>query len=218
MIDTNTILTVSMVLVGGAMACLLVFAPNRKSKALAKIQNIEVEIPKEENVRETDIPVNEAPKKFPFELVRKVEGNGKPLVIKRKMVKNTDQVIDFKNMKPLARTYFIRSVIRRDIQNKGFLGKKKTEVSYVARCNEYWSESLDSLDQDIPKFSQELSNLLLADDDKQHIDGVVQLQKFILDATIMKLIVVVLGMSIPFGLFMIELLHLVPAQIVIWSP
>jgi hypothetical protein len=169
------------------------------------------------------IPTSKAPKRIPFELVRKVAGEGDPVVIATKRMNKTTEVVYFDKMKPMPRAYFINAIIKEEFTVKRYLlglipWGTKTKTKYFARCNEYWSEALTSLTETIPKFSQELSNLLLADDEKQHIEAVIGLDKFNLDSTVIKLMLIVVAMSIPFGLFMDTILGLVPAQIVTWMP
>lgn len=166
---------------------------------------------------------NEAPSKIKFELVREVAGETDPVVIKTKRIMKTDEIVLFPKMKPMPRAYFVTAIIKRQYETKRFLlflipWGMKTVTEYIVRCNAYWSESLETLTEKIPKFSQELENLKLSDDMKQHIDGVAAAQKFQLDSTMLKLMLIVFAMSIPFGIFMNVILHLVPSQIVIWSP
>lgn len=171
----------------------------------------------------SEIPKEEAPKRLRFELVREISGETAPIVIRTKQIKKTDEIVDFPRMKPVARAYFVNKIIKTEKTVPKFLlgliphGSAK-KVEFIARCNEFFSEALGSLDETIPKYSQELANLLLADDELQHIEGVAGLQKFKFDETLIKVALVVFAMSIPFGFLMDVILHIVPSQIVVWSP
>ena len=171
----------------------------------------------------TVVDKSQAPKKLRLELVRKVEGQAEPIVIKSKQINKTDEIILFPRMKPMGRAFFVNAIIKRETQVPRFIlglihRGSKTKVEYVVRFNQYFSEALTGLTETIPQFSQELSNLLLSDDEKQHVDGVAKISKFVLDDTTIKLILVVFAISIPFGLLMDNLLHLIPNQIIDWGP
>jgi hypothetical protein len=171
----------------------------------------------------TVVSKEDAPTKLKLELVKKLAGENLPVVVKVKQINKRDEIILFPRMKPMPRAYFVNAIIKRDkVVKKFFLflipRGTKTVSEYVVRCNVYFSECLESLEDVVPKFSQELSNLLLSDDMKQHIEGVTGMQKFHLDETMVKLMLIVFGMSIPFGLLMNVVLHLVPSQVVLWGP
>lgn len=163
------------------------------------------------------------PKRLKFELVRPVSGSAEPVVIKTKMINKNAEIVSFPRLKPVPRAYFVVSFIKRTVEKPRFIlglipHGKRSVVEWVVRCNAYWSESLSSLEEDVPKFSRELENLKMADDMIQEIQGFVGLGGFKIDATMLKVILVVFAMSTPFCFFMDVLLHLVPSQIVNWSP
>ena len=177
----------------------------------------------EEVKREQVVSKDEAPRKLLLELVRKIAGETSPVVIKTKTINKTDEVVYFDRMKPMPRAYFVNAIIKRDKQVKRFLlflipWGTVTRTEFIVRCNAYWSEALESLNETIPKFSRELENLLLSDDEKQHIEGVADLSKFRIDGTLLRVILLVFLMSLPFTLFIDIVFHLVPSQIVNWSP
>jgi hypothetical protein len=168
-------------------------------------------------VTEEVVKIDVVPKKVRFELVREVAGQTNPVVIKSKMMPKTQEVMLFPRLKPLPRAYFVTNFIKREQTIKGLFGNKVL-VDYLIRCNQYWSESLDSLSSHIPKFSRELENLLLADDVIQHRDSIAAAQKFVIDEQFIKVMALVFLISLPFGIFMNEILHLIPSQVVTWLP
>lgn len=173
--------------------------------------------------REVLVTKQQAPRRIRLELVRPVTGESEPIVIKTKMINKTAELVPFKGMKPLPRAYFVSAIIKRTTTVPRYIlglipHGTRQKVDFVVRFNAYWSEALESLQETVPKFSQELENLKLGDDMTQQIEGHVETQKFKIDSTMLKLMLIVLAMSIPFGLFMDVLLHLIPSQIVVWSP
>jgi hypothetical protein len=180
-------------------------------------------VSKQEAPKKRLVSKQEAPKKLKLELVRPVAGETDPVVIKTKTIKKTDEVIFFSRMKPMPRAYFVNAIIKRTHQKPKFLflvipHGEKTVTEYVVRFNAYWAEALESLTNTLPKFSQELENLKLSDDVQQHINSVAASQKFVFDSTMIKLMLVVFAMAIPFGFLMDSILNIVPHQIVTWFP
>jgi hypothetical protein len=175
-------------------------------------------IAKPEKVKETIVPINQAPKKVRFQLVREIAGESNPVVVKSKMIPKTQELVPYRKLKPLPRAYFVRSLIKREREVKGILWGKKTVTEYIARCNIYWSESLESLNESIPRFSRELENLKVSDDVVQHRDSIADMQRFIFDSEFLKVLIVVFALAVPFGIFLNTLLHLIPAQVITWQP
>jgi hypothetical protein len=168
--------------------------------------------------KETSVVIQNVPKKIKFELVREVEGQDNPVVVKTRKIEKTQEIVVFRRLKPLPRAYFVRSFIKRERMAKGLLWGQKKVVEYVARCNIYWAESLENDKQIIPTFSEELENLKVSDDMSQMRDGVAALQRFIFDSEFIKVIAIVFVLAIPFGIFLNVLLHIIPAQVVTWQP
>lgn len=172
---------------------------------------------------ETVISKEQAPNRLRFEMIKPIEGQKDSVVVKRKTVNKKDEIIKFSNLKPLPRVFFIRSVIRRQTEVPRYLlgliprGTRK-KVDFIVRCNQYWSESLESLEEKVPQFSPELENLLLSDDIKQHIDAVRMIRKFVLDWSIIKIMLLVFGLSIPLALLVDSSSGIIPTQIVVWQP
>ena len=175
------------------------------------------------SIKETVIPKDQAPRTLRFELVKPVEGEAAPVLIKSKTINKKDETIDFPGMKPLPRMFFVNKIIRREtLVKKYFLGLiprgTRIKVDFIVRCNQYWSESLGTLSEKVPEFSRELENLLLSDEVKQHIDAVGKIKKFNLDWGTIKLMLLIFGLTIPFALLTDAALGLIPNQIIVWSP
>ena len=99
----------------------------------------------------------------------------------------------------------------------GYNKRGKTRYKFKVRWNVFWSEALGVQEED-PKASDELSNLLLADDMIQMRNGVANIAKFILDSQTIRLFALVFVMSIPFGILMNTVLGDIPSQVVHWIP
>lgn len=173
--------------------------------------------------KERLVTKEKAPKRLTFQLVKPVEGEEEPVLIKAKVVNKNQEVVDFPNLKPLPRMFFINKIIRRERTVPRYLlglipHGTKVKVDFIVRCNQYWSESLGALSEKIPTFSRELENLLLADDVIQHIEAVGRIKKFILDWNTIKLMLLVFGLTVPFALLTDAGLGLVPNQIIVWGP
>lgn len=173
--------------------------------------------------RETVVSKDQAPKRLRFELVNPVEGEPDGVLVKSKTINKRDEIIHFSNMKPLPRSFFVNKIIRRErTVPKFFLGLiprgTKTRVDFLVRCNQYWSESLGSLTEQVPTFSRELENLLLSDEVKQHIEAVGKIKKFVIDSGTIKLMLIVFALGLPFALLIDSALGLIPNQVVIWAP
>ena len=167
-------------------------------------------------IKESEIPIEKAPAKLRYEICREKDDDMVP--IKGGKITKKQEIVFWKGAKPLPRAFFVNHIVKIESLVKGFGGRIKKKTEYIVRWNAYWSEALDKTNNKTPVFSQELSNLLLADDMIQHRNGVSRIQGFVLDSQFLKLIVIVFAIGIPFGILMDTILNLIPAQVVHWIP
>ena len=157
---------------------------------------------------EEEAELSEAPSKIPYELI--VPGGA---IIKKGSISKKQQLLHLR-LKPFPRTFFMNKVIK---VMKGYDKKNRPRYKFKVRWNVFWSEALGAEDE-MPKPSDELTNLLLADDEIQHRNGVANIAKFVLDSQTVRLFAFVFIMSIPFGVLMNTVLGDIPSQVVHWIP
>jgi len=162
------------------------------------------------------VGISEAPPKIPVEICKPTE---KGLVVVRtaKMLKGRSFLLQKFPKPELPRAFFLDHVTRETEKKKNWRGKAVKVVRYVGRFNLYWSEALKAGETE-PKMSWALENALFADDAKQHVNSVAKLRFAIFTPEMLRAMLVVFGISIPFGLLMDTLLNLIPAYVVHWVP
>ena len=129
-------------------------------------------------------------------------------------------------LRPQPRSFFVSKVIKTPGSTSTTKSKfgpftwkstKKVKDKFRVAWNLFYAPALGP-DQEKPLYSPELNNLLVADDMIQMRDGVKEANKFILDEQVLRLLLIMFGMSIPFGILLNTILNFIPTQVVHWIP